>query len=43
MKDFCFRLHKNNTVTKPALKVVLCEYGFRLHKNNTVTKLLINN
>ena len=35
-----FRLHKNNTVTKPGYACIEKEEGFRLHKNNTVTKLV---
>ena len=35
----CFRLHKNNTVTKHNYILFVETSRFRLHKNNTVTKL----
>ena len=38
--NYCFRLHKNNTVTKRDLMVSYKKSSFRLHKNNTVTKLI---
>ena len=36
--DSCFRLHKDNTVTKLNIIGIQIGYGFRLHKDNTVTK-----